>query len=423
MSHPGKFSISTRLSVVGSTSTGMFWLLVLATVSGLVTTYSSQDVIRLVRLLAGAFVLLAVISAFARARYSRLVLISFGLYVVAFVYAIAVSVVTGGLEIAGSSMVLDFCVTTCAIVLFGTQYHRSSRVFSSKFVTWVSLYAIVGILMTYIFGGFALGFPPRFVFEVASDEIGREETYSLMLTGFFSIASIFSTVGVLRCGFGIRGSLYGVLTLLFVAFSFLAGGRGELLAGLFVILLALLSDRRFRIFAVLSLVVLAGFLMASNWVTVFDDLVVLKRFRVVFEGDYGYRDVLLGQVVDLLKNEPGCALLGCGPGYFQEYYGHDFGLYPHNHFAEALVIFGLPLVVLGLAAALRGGLLYYGKVGKLDLFLLVFIYSLLVSLKSGYFFGNWVLNAGILFFIGLCFQSGRCVAELGPARLSNDLSY
>lgn len=401
----------------GGTQSGVFWLLVLTTISGLVTTYSSREVIEVFRVIAGAIVVFAVIRVFRKVRVSQSLMVALGLYLVAFFYAVAVAGLTNGLEVTGPNLLLDFAITGCAIVLFAAQFHLSGYVFPARFIVWFSIYGVSGILLTYLLGGLTLDLPPQFVFEVGSDQIGREETYSLMLTGFFSIAAIFATVGMLRSGFGYRGLRYGLLTLLFLALAVLAGGRGELIAGLFVILLALLDDRRLRKPALLLFFVLAGSLVLFGSMPMVDDFGVLERFRSLFEGDYSYRDVLLGQVVDLLINEPRCFLIGCGPSYFQVYYSYDFGLYPHNHFAEAVVIFGFPLVSIAVGLATRGAFLYYRKTREFDLFLLFFIYSLIVGLKTGYFLGNWILNAGMLFFIGLCFE--RELHALKHGRLSS----
>jgi hypothetical protein len=132
--------------------------------------------------------------------------------------------------------------------------------------------------------------------------------------------------------------------------------------------------------------------------------VAVQRFYLLFEGDLSSRDSLFGQVLDLLANQPSCILFGCGPGFFQRYYGYDFGYYPHNSIAEASVIYGLPLLIVGLAFAAHGFVKYYKKVGGLDLFLIFFIYNVLISLKSGYLFGSWVLIASVFLFIGVGFE-------------------
>ena len=382
-------------------SAGLFGFLALTTVSGLVTTYGSQDAINLIRLIAAAIVSIATAFAVGRLRLPRSVVISLVLYLFVFLYAVAVASITGGFNIVAQSLVLDFIVAMCGIILFGTQFHESTCVLPSVFGRLFTFYATGAFLLTFVLGGFVFEFPPRFVFEVFSDDLGREENYSLMMTSFFMLAALFSSIGVVRSGLRIYKMIYFTFLLLFLLLSVLGGGRGELVAGLLIIALVLFRQRKVRFVSIAAFgaLVVGGLIFSS--MNVFEDVVAVQRFYLLFEGDLSSRDSLLGQVLDLLANQPSCILFGCGPGFFQRYYGYDFGYYPHNSIAEALVVYGLPVLIVGLVFAANGLVKYYKKVGGVDLFLIYFSYSCLVSLKSGYLFGSWVVVAGVFFFIGI----------------------
>jgi hypothetical protein len=385
-------------------SAGLFSFLVLTTVSGLVTTYGSQDAIYLIRLIAAVIVSIATAFVVVRLRFSRSVVISVVLYLFVFLYAVAVASITGGLQIIVQSLAIDFIVALCGIVLFGTQLHESTRILPNEFLRLFTLYAIGAFLLTFAFGGFVFELPPRFVFDVFSDELGREENYSLMMTSFFMLAAIFASIGVVRSGLNIHGTIYFVLLLLFLLLSVLGGGRGELAAGLLIIAFVFFRERKVRLISIAAFGALAVVGLVLNSMNVFENVVAVQRFYLLFEGDLSSRDSLFGQVLDLLANRPSCIVFGCGPGFFQRYHGFDFGLYPHNSIAEATVIYGLPLLMVGLAFAANGFVKYYKKVGGLDLFVIYFAYSCLVSLKSGYLFGSWVVVAGVFFFIGVGFE-------------------
>ena len=388
-------------------SAGLFSFLALTTVSGLVTTYSSQDAVYFIRLIAAAIVSIATALSVGRLRLSRSVVISLVLYLFVFLYVVAVASITGGFNIVVQSLALDFFVSLCGIVLFGTKFHESTRVFPSVFLRLFTFYAIGAILLTFVLGGFVFALPPRFVFDVFSDEIGREENYSLMMTSFFMLAAIFSSIGFVRSGLIIYKIIYLISLLLFLLLSVLGGGRGELVAGLLIIAFVLFRQRKVRFVSIAAFgaLVVGGLIFSS--MNVFEDVVAVQRFYLLFEGDLSARDSLFGQVLDLLASQPSCILFGCGPGFFQRYYGYDFGYYPHNSIAEASVIYGLPLLIVGLVFAANGLVKYYKKVGGVDLFLVYFLYSCLISLKSGYLFGSWVVVAGVFFFIGIGFERAK----------------
>ena len=136
-----------------------------------------------------------------------------------------------------------------------------------------------------------------------------------------------------------------------------------------------------------------------------DELLIVRRFAKLFEtGIFGSRDILLGQSIDLLKEQTVCSVIGCGFNYFQVYYDYNFGLYPHNIFAELLITFGIflgmILIIFILLGTAYGFFSFYSK----NFFYWILLYYLGISLKSGSLISITSIPV-ILFFayLGICF--------------------
>src|SRR5690606_22950653 len=110
-----------------------------------------------------------------------------------------------------------------------------------------------------------------------------------------------------------------------------------------------------------------------------------------------YRDVLLGQAFYLLANEPQCLLIGCGIGYFQDYWNYPLGMYPHNLFLESIISFGAVLTLLALSLAFLGFREIYKREGKGSSFIAISVYFLLIGLKSGGLFSSWVATSSVFY--------------------------
>lgn len=393
-------------------SVGIFGFLVLTTISGLVTTYEAREAIYLFRLIAAGFVLIATIFVVFKLHIPKVVAVALFCYFFGIIYATSAAAISGGLEVSGQYMLVDFVVPLCGIVLFGARFNESVQVFSEKFLNFFLVYAVFALLLTIIFGGVSLQFPPRFIFEVGSDEIGREENYSLGITSFYVLASIAASIGIVRSGISFRGMIYLFLMLLFLFLSVLGGGRGEIVAGILVISFILLRVRRVRLISIGALVFCTVIAFLFDWSFLFESFVALQRFQLIFEGDMSARDILLVNVFELLLDQPLCLFLGCGPGFFQKYYGYGFGFYPHNSIAEAVLIFGFPLFLIAIFFAVYGFYRYCKMVRGGDFFMAFFIYNFFVSLKSGYLLGSWSLVSGVFLFIGIGFFRFSCCNSL-----------
>jgi hypothetical protein len=112
--------------------------------------------------------------------------------------------------------------------------------------------------------------------------------------------------------------------------SALGGARGDFLVGGIVVLLIIIRCGSLKTGALILLPLL---LFSLSYLDISaDDFLIIKRFSVIGDGNFGLRDVLLLQSIELLSEEIKCLAMGCGLNYFQIYYGYGYGMYPHNIF-------------------------------------------------------------------------------------------
>jgi hypothetical protein len=187
--------------------------------------------------------------------------------------------------------------------------------------------------------------------------------------------------------------------------SAFSGARGDFAVG--VIVTFLIMIRYFSLKNVLvSFVVLSSIIIAVllNFSQLISDLLIFKRFTVLFEGeDFGMRDVLLTQSIDLLKEQAACLFMGCGFNYFQIFYGYGFGMYPHNILAELVITFGVFLG--GILIVLAGLGIAFGFLSHYSYRFIywIFLYYFLVAFKSGSLIGITSIPSVIFFsYLGLC---------------------
>lgn len=179
-------------------------------------------------------------------------------------------------------------------------------------------------------------------------------------------------------------AIYFLFAIILTFMSGLGGARGEFLVTL--IILFLVSARNFRNRKTILLTFLLFGAGVGGWLYFGDrlnNLLIYERLSAVGLGDFGLRDVFFMQSMSLMDNKMECVLVGCGFNYFQVYYGHDYGGYPHNIFVELLITYG----------ALAGGLIilltcigvafgFLGPHNRTPVYW-VLLYFLGISLKSG----------------------------------------
>lgn len=251
---------------------------------------------------------------------------------------------------------------------------------------------------------------PIIVFDIDGGSM-----YSQGTTSFFAIGSLtFTYLAFSVRAYGLRLFLL-LISLGMLSMSALSGARGDFAIGVIVILLILI--KHFSIKNVLvPLVVFSSIIIMviPNLSQLVPDLLIFRRFAVVFGGEnFGLRDVLLIQSIDLLSEQTACLFIGCGFNYFQVFYGYDFGMYPHNIFAEMLITYGTFLGGILVVLVCLGVAFGYLSQYSLRFIYWIFLYYLGVALKSGPFISITSVPI-VIFFVYL----GLCSIRLFSARLN-----
>ena len=194
--------------------------------------------------------------------------------------------------------------------------------------------------------------------------------------------------------------------------SALGGARGEFLIGLIVLSLILLRNLNKKRMVVIAIFLTfsLGLVLINYWELI-ETLLIFERLAVVGLGNYGSRDTLLFQSLDLLSDRIDCVLIGCGLNYFQIYYGYDYGMYPHNAFAELLITFGVPLGGLIIFLVCTGSAFGFLSIYSRSPLFWILLFFLGVSMKSGSLLGLTTLTSLIFF------------SYLGLLALSKSISY
>ncbi|WP_217530627.1 hypothetical protein [Vibrio cholerae] len=292
-----------------------------------------------------------------------------------------------------------FLIVVGSIVIFLLldNYHEK---FERSFSIFLILYFFIIILFILLSNSILLDFPPRFNFSYGSELINRTETYSLGVTNFFglmSIALVNAYVKKFRYGF-----LFLISSYLALFLSMLGGARGEFVFAVLIHFLVLMfcnfDIRRFISLFIGLMLFLVIFISYVDFNSIIAEVELFKRLESLAGGDLSFRDVLIFEAVILLKNNPGCLLIGCGPSYFQYYYGYSEGLYPHNSLLEFIISYGVVFFTIFGIVSMLGVYKFFRKTGWASLILMIFFFLFLVSLKSGYLLGSWFLMSLLFAF-------------------------
>jgi hypothetical protein len=262
-------------------------------------------------------------------------------------------------------------------------------------------YGVLSIFITLLCNGMTLDIPPRFLFEYSKDGVDSHfALYSQGMSRHFGFCAV-SVAYLLRKSCSISTSIVlNLFLVLFLSLSIIGGARGDSVASLVVVFTYLVLFQKFYKLGVVYVIGIASLIVLSEQHSLSDDLIIIRRLGAISDGDYGERDFLLSQVADVIINSSSLWFIGGGFGFFQKANNYDFGLYPHNVLAEAAVVYGVIPTIGLVVVVLRGVYLYFKQRTGLDLFILFYIYSLSVEMKSGYFFGGWFFtSASIIFFV------------------------
>lgn len=385
--------------------------LVLTTISGVVTTNTSQSVVFWVRGIVAALLVFHIVMLTLRLGISRFQLVVVFVFWVLAAYALIRALMLRTFDLGVTNFAQDSLVIVIGLLAFG--YLARPNEVRGSFASIFLFYAVAVFFGTVFLGGFVAELPPRFVFEFSANELNRsvEQTYSLGVSRFFGFAGVVAAFCVACEWKSLPTRALGVgLCLVFLFLSFMGGGRGEaIIAAIFILMILMKS--RLGVAGVGLAAIGAFLLLLPNLAGTYEDLLFVRRLARLFDGDLSSRDVLFQLAVSLLRDQFSCLAVGCGVGFFQQHYGFNFALHPHNFVLEFLIVFGLPVFLVVVGLVVTGFLFYCKQVGKLDFFIVCYAYHFMVGMKSGYLFGSWIVVVLSLYFAGLTFSRLRSVAS------------
>ncbi len=363
------------------------------TIGFITTSHATRTAVLIVRWSAIVIVLSICIALVASRALSRRAVLALAAYIGFLVLAVSLSVVYGGFTVLPIDIAIQAMVTAVGVILWIGSDDRFWTWRLPQFVVWYSVLC-VGILV--MAGGFAPDLPPRYVFDFIEDRNDEAVGYSQEISKLFGIAAI-AVVSIMA---GWRTTLklvFGVLIVLaFLMLSFLGGARGDSVAALLVVAAAIFARSPLLGVSLFVAISAAIFYAAPGSL---QDIMIVQRLLWTIDGDMGERDQLLLQSLQLLADNPHCAIAGCGAGFFQFSYGFPYQRYPHNVIAEAFITFGLPLALIYFAVLAVGVRSFARQKGWLSFPVLLFGYFFIISMKSSDLFMNPFLTLLSLFFI------------------------
>lgn len=301
----------------------------------------------------------------------------------------------------GHPTAMDFVPTTLLIVTIGIILLSQRRQIIGITTAWLLLcYIVIILLATLTFGGLQLTYPPRFVFEFQTENYQSTVSYGQGVTKFFGIGAIIAGfLGNEETRRTRRVLLIG-LCLFFLALSLLGGARGDSIAAVLCVVLIFLSKAPFKTIAMVLCGGLGAWYFLWGLLQV-DDFIIVRRLSKIFDGSLGVRESLYAKAIDLIVSEPVCLFFGCGFDYYQYYFKHTPGLYPHNFILELVIVFGLPLVFILISLTTIGWFKTYLYAEKPDVFPFLIAYFFLIYFKSGSIISGWLFVLGLFHFCGV----------------------
>lgn len=389
----------------------LFSYLVLITIGYFTTTSQSRIFIEPLRIIAAIIVILGIGLSLGLKRVCFQQILGVMLFVLIWLWGVMLSLATGSFYVVSSELAVNTLVMVSGVLLFCSL---KGEIFTPQVVKFLVSYIFLGLLITLLIGGLDLSFPPHFNLEYTKE--GRNQSaYSQGVSRIFGFGAIASVVLLFSANQTTLKIVFSVLVLVFSALSLIGGARGDSVFAIVLVLgyVWLKKPKQFLLFLLPCVGVI--YLAADDWSWI-EDLLIFQR---LFSANVplGHRDELLGQALNLLLNEPGCLIFGCGFGYFQFYYGHEIGMYPHNLFVECLITFGLPATLLLLSVVIGGIGLFVRRTIHFEALMLFFAYFLLLSLKSGSILTEWLTITLVMYFASL--KIGNLVARNGQVHLQS----
>lgn len=357
-----------------------------------------RQVIEVVRLIAGVTVMFLLIILLSKMnRMNRRFLLSLYIYLTLFSYGLILAVINGGLEHVITRLPMNVAITVMGLFIFSGLRETSHK----EVAKWFLKYSAVMLILTYVYGGLILSYPPRFHFEYVSTAFVGEVLYSQGVSSFFGLSAV---IAVYVAFFHVdKGRIwYMALALVFLGLSLLGGARGDSLFAVLVVAgIVFFKSKWF--FAGSILAVSFAFITLSRTIYFTDFTIV---YRLIYANNpFGYRDILWDRAIELLMQEPGCLIFGCGFGYYQTYYNFESGLYPHNLIIESMITWGVPLTFLLIVLFTIGFFrVIRATDSQFNLISAIFIYLGLISLKSGELTSAWIVLIGLFQYTSIAIE-------------------
>lgn len=291
-----------------------------------------------------------------------------------------------------------------------------------KIIHGLYLYFGFSLILHLITGGILIEIPPRFNFAYGSLLIGREENYSLGLSNFYGMMSLVFLYSYHKKYN--QGSLLILCSFFSMYLSMLGGARGEFLITvlLWIALVIFYNLTIVKFIIIIPSIMFMVILLIINMERIgvsehLSSIVFFQRMESLISGDFSSRDTLIKSAVELFYDNPICFISGCGVGFFQYYNDFSHSLYPHNFLVEMLISFGVFLTT-SLLVVMCLGWVFFCKRNEGHVLSLLFVFSFLVSLKSGSMLTSWFAFSTILFF-NYYYLFRITLKKLSNSRVSN----
>ena len=372
--------------------------LMLVTVSNIVTSYETYVVVRAVR------VIILILVTIGFVIYVRSLNSGFVLYLYLFlVYVLSILIYEND-----PIYIIDFVVLLLGIPFVSFVLKHYSQKDELQYIFSLLIFFYCSISLTLFLDGFNLD--GAFLFNLAyqSEEFGDSSGYSL---GLSNIYGLFTVIFLYRyLANGSNRMLYAVSAILAAALTFLGGGRGEIMAVLVTIIFTMsywiLSAKQKSLPGVAFFASVVVVLFSFSFYSLIEYSLTVSRFVTLFDGNFSSRDMLLLQGFKLLSDNVNCLIFGCGVGFFQNYFGYDLSMYPHNFIMEFIISFGLFAFIFVFVFLMIGLHKHHRSFGQLSLISIIVFYQFLIALKSGYVVGTHLLMVLIICFFSLGLSKG-----------------
>jgi hypothetical protein len=233
-----------------------------------------------------------------------------------------------------------------------------------------------------------------------------QSTYSQGLSFFYSLTCLAAVYLLKHDSFSriMKVNLI-MLTGLFFILAISGGGRGEILALIFILFI---SFRKYLSFYFLTLfIVWSLFTYLNSYISNF---YVFQRFLGFSEGDLGMRDTFIYDSFNILLDTPLIFLFGGGFNVFQSKMNYEIGYYPHNLLIEFILVYGILVTIFFIYIFLQGISRKYK--GRMGFSIWWFSFLLIVSFKSGSLLTSYVLISFLLYIIALSVKDYRSIISI-----------